>query len=584
MGEHGQPPRDRAWPVPGGFLATVVLVVWHAAALAQAPPAALPPAVEPGRLQQQFQPQEVPRAAPEISVPPTPENEVPAEAPTIRLELEAIAVEGATVYSTAELAAITGEYVGRPIVLADLFRLADRITERYRSDGYVLSRAVVPAQRIGRTARIAVIEGFVSEVRVDGYDAPRIEAYARHIAESRPLRAADLERYMLLVNDLPGVGARAVLSPSPSAEGGAALTIVASHTLADATLAADNRGTRYIGPQQFYAGAGFNVPGNAELPLVDGRVALRAVTTTSIRELRYGEFTVTQPLGSDGLRLVVYGSQSWSHPGFTLSPFNSRSYGSTYSTTLAYPVIRSRDQNFEVRVGLSTFDSRSVTLDMPSLPPSSDDHLRIVQWGFSYDRSDSWQGINLLALQSSHGISAFGASALNRATPSRPLARSDFEKGTAEISRQQDLAWVWPGLGLYAAATGQIAGLGALPSSQQFGVGGPLYGRAYDPSDITADEGWATKAEAQYTVPFDGIWLDSVQAYGFVDKGRVFRNVASAGSDQLSSAGIGLRLAAAGQFAADFQAAKPLTRDLSIELARPNARPWRFFFSLSARL
>jgi hemolysin activation/secretion protein len=536
-------------------------------------------------LQQQFQPQEVPRAAPEISVPATPENAAPAAAANVGLELDSISIEGATVYSAAELAAISGDYVGHPIVLADLFRLADRVTERYRSDGYVLSRAVVPAQRIGRTARITVIEGFVSDVRIDGYDAPRIEAYAQHIAEGRPLRAADLERYMLLVNDLPGVTARAVLSPSPSVEGGATLTIVAKHTPVDATLAADNRGTRFIGPVQFYAGAGLNVPGDdAEVPLLgDGRIALRAITTPGIRELRYGEFTLTQPLGSDGLRVVIYGNQSWSHPGFTLSPFNTRSYGSTYSMTLAYPVIRSRDENFEVRGAVSTFDSRSVTLDMPNLPPSSDDHLRIVQWGFSYDRSDAWQGINLIALQSSHGIPAFGASALNRATPSRPLARSDFEKSSVEISRQQDLAWAWPGLGFYAAATGQVAAQGALPSSQQFGVGGPLYGRAYDPSDITADEGWAAKGEVQYTVPFTRAWLDSVQLYSFVDKGRVFRNVASAGSQQLASAGLGVRLAVAGRFAADFQAAKPLTRDLATELDQPNARPWRFFFSLSAR-
>jgi hemolysin activation/secretion protein len=291
---------------------------------------------------------------------------------------------------------------------------------------------------------------------------------------------------------------------------------------------------------------------------------------------------VTQPLGSDGLRLIVFGSQSWSHPGYTLAPFDVRSYASSYSSTLAYPIIRSRDQNFELRAGLSTVDTRSVTLDMPGLPPSSDDHLRIMQGAMTYDRSDAWQGINLLTVQMSHGLPAFGASAEIGATPSRPLARSDFFKESGEISRQQDLAWIHPGLGLYVAATGQVSGAGALPSSQQFGLGGPLYGRAYDPSDVTADQGWATKAEAQYTMSFEGGWIDSIQPYGFADRGRVFRNVASAGSNQLASAGVGVRVAAR-QLAADLEVAKPITRDLSSELTLPNARPWRFFFSLSAR-
>jgi hemolysin activation/secretion protein len=553
-------------------------------AVAQAPPTTLPPSVEPGRIQQQFQPQEAPRAVPEISIPATPENEIPADAANVSLQLDAITVEGATLYSAENLAALTQDYVRRPIVLADLFRLADRITARYRADGFILSRAVVPAQRIGKTARITVVEGYVSEIHVDGYDAVRIEAYAKHIEASRPLRAADLERYMLLVNDLPGVTARAVLSPSPTAEGGALLTIVASHALVDGSFVTDNRGTRFIGPVQFYALTGINLPGDdASVLLGDGRIALRVITTPSISELRYGEFTLTQPLGSDGLRLIVFGSQSWSHPGYTLAPFNTRSYASSYSSTLAYPIIRSREQNLEVRAGFSTVDTRSVTLDTPGLPPSSDDHLRILQGGLTYDRSDAWQGINLVTLQASRGLPAFGASAEVGATPSRPFARSDFFKETAEISRQQDLTWVYPDLGLYAAATGQVSGNGALPSSQQFGLGGPLYGRAYDPSDVTGDEGWAAKAEVQYTRTFGGTWLDFVQPYVFADRGRVYRHVASVGSDLLASAGIGLRVAAAQRFNADFEVAKPITRDVSVELSQPNARPWRFFFSLSAR-
>ena len=362
----------------------------------------------------------------------------------IRLELDGIAVDGATVYGAADLAAMTHDYVGRPIALADLFTLADRITARYRADGYVLSRAVVPEQRIGKTARIAVVEGFVSSVHVDGYDTPRIEAYARHVGEARPLRAADLEREMLLINDLPGVTARAVLSPSPDVPGGATLTVVSSHVAADATLTTDNRGTRFIGPVQFYAGAGLNLPGEvAGTPLGDGRIALRAITTPAPRELRYGEFTLTQPLGSDGLRLIVFGSQSWSHPGYTLAPFNVRSYGSTYSSTLSYPIIRSRDENFDVSAGAIVMDTRSITGDNPSLPPSSNDHLRILQGGFSYDRSDAWQGINLVTVQLSHGMPMFGASADFAERREQRLHQGD-RRDLAAAGARLGVARPWP--------------------------------------------------------------------------------------------------------------------------------------------
>jgi hemolysin activation/secretion protein len=500
---------------------------------------------------------------------------VPSGADKVRLQLDSIATEGASVYSPQDLAPLTQPYIGHEIALADLFTLAQAITAKYRADGYILSRAVVPAQRIGKTARIIIIEGFVSEVRIDGREDARLAAYGQAITRSRPLRASDLERYMLLANDLPGVSARAVLSPSPNVEGGATLTIVATQKPVDGSVSTDNRGTRFIGPQQFYGAAGVN------LPFENERVAFRYITTPVLDELRYGEVTFTQPLGTDGTRLLLYGSESWSHPGYTLSPFDSRSYGATYSATLAYPVIRGRDENLELRGALIGLDARTVVLDTPALPPSSDDHLRILQAAFSYDRGDAWQGVNLAALQVSQGVSGLGASENNRVNPSRPFARSDFFRLNIDLSRQQDLSLLWPGLSVLAAASGQVAGSGALPSSQQFGLGGPLYGRAYDPSDVTGDEGWATKLELQYGQA-PGTWLNSYQFYGFVDAGRAVRNVATVGSSQLSSAGLGVRVAVAEHFSGDFQLAKPLTRDVTVLLGQPNARPWRVFFSLAA--
>jgi len=235
----------------------------------------------------------------------------------------------------------------------------------------------------------------------------------------------------------------------------------------------------------------------------------------------------------------------------------------------------------ELRGGLIGLDARTVVLDAPALPPSSDDHLRILQAALSYDRGDAWQGLNLAVLQISQGVPGLGASENNRVNPSRPFARSDFFKLNLDLSRQQDLSLLWPGLGMLVGATTQLAGSGALPSSQQFGLGGPLYGRAYDPSDITGDEGWATKLELQYGQA-PGTWLASYQFYGFVDAGRAFRNVATVGSGQLSSAGLGLRVAVAERFTGDIQLAKPLTRDETVLLGRPSARPWRVFFSLAA--
>lgn len=570
------------WPPLRLILAGAPFVALIAPATAQTPPV-LPPSIEPGRIQQQFQ---APAYAPPVSPPITvqqapPENGPPPGAEKIQLTLDNVEVQGSTIYGPTDLAPLIAPYLHHSIALTNLFHLADEITTKYRADGYILSRAVVPAQHIGQAARITVIEGFVSEVQFKGYESPTLKAYARHIMELKPLRADELERYLLLSNDLPGVQAKAVLSPSPSVTGGALLTVVTEQKLMDGSLAVDNRGTKFIGPIQFYAAAGMNIPS------LDSRLAARYITTPSIRELQYGELTYTQPIGSDGLRLIVYGNETHSRPGYTLSPFNVFSDGDEAMLTLAYPVLRSRDHNLELRGSFDVTDLVTVVNNASGIPPSSNDHLRIFRLGVSHDLADAWDGVTLATARFSQGANILGASANdNRATPSRPGAQSDFTAWKGEISRHQDLHVLYPGLGFLAAAEGQISESGSLPASEQFGLGGTQYGRAYAPSDVTADNGWAVKSELQYNPPVPSWvaeWLDTYQVYGFYERGRATRNLSSVGTGALSDAGAGIRFVLANRLVSDIEMTKPLSRDETINYGEPHARPWRLFFSVSSQ-
>jgi hemolysin activation/secretion protein len=118
----------------------------------------LPSTVAPGRIEQQFQPPPEPRAMPEIVVAATPDNAPPPGADQTNLQLDAIVIEGSTVYPSGQLQSLAAPYLRKTITLADLFKLADEITRKYRADGDAASGAIVPAQRIGATARIVIIE------------------------------------------------------------------------------------------------------------------------------------------------------------------------------------------------------------------------------------------------------------------------------------------------------------------------------------------------------------------------------------------------------------------------------------------
>ena len=130
--------------------------------------------------------------------------------------------------SCAELYA---DLIGRKVTLQQVYDLAQRITAKYGSDGYVLSRAIVPPQELdpnGAVVRIQVIEGYIDRVEWP----PQLAAYrdffshyAAKITAERPVNINTLERYLLLAGDLPGLKFKNSLKPHPTKPGAATLVV-----------------------------------------------------------------------------------------------------------------------------------------------------------------------------------------------------------------------------------------------------------------------------------------------------------------------------------------------------------------------
>lgn len=141
-----------------------------------------------------------------------------AEVAKIHFTLTAVVIEGASVFTGVDFAPLYQPLVGKDVTLAQIFELRDAITAKYRKTGFMLSQAIIPPQKIvGGVVHIRVIEGYIDYVEFQGDAHDRrglIRAMADKIAESRPLKVSVLERYVLLISDIPGVAARTVIKPS----------------------------------------------------------------------------------------------------------------------------------------------------------------------------------------------------------------------------------------------------------------------------------------------------------------------------------------------------------------------------------
>ena len=529
----------------------------------------LPGTVQPGQIERQFEKLPEPRAKPaEIRIPDTGQKP-PPNADGVRFVLNRLTVDGVTVYPAATVRAIYEGFLGKEVTLAEIYRIANTLTTRYRNDGYILSQVIVPAQSVeGGAMRLQAIEGYVADVRVEAGSAElreRVSRYAEKIKVSRPLTAAVLERYLLLINDLPGVFARGVLVSSKIQQGASDLVIQVTPRIFSAGLSFDNRGGRSLGPHRLL--------GDAEVyyPLGMGaRTGLRLVNAGD-GELTFAMLSHDQWLGSEGGKLGVSYSVVRSKPEeLAFIPLNLETASNALNISYSHPLKRSRAENLYVRGTLAVHDGETKIFSVRD----TEDHLRSVRLGLTYDKADRLAGINILDIEYSQGFQGMGSSKNGDIFLSRPEGRVDFSKATMYAARLQSLGGSWSAL---AAFNGQYAFTNLL-ASELFSFGGEQFGRGYDPSELVGDHGAALKFELRYS----GVIAEAAYtAYGFYDVGQVRqRNPGGlAATTSAASAGLGVRMNLGRRWSGVVEFAKPLTKIV----AQENDREVRFYGGLSLR-
>ena len=142
----------------------------------------------------------------------------------------------------------------------------------------------------------------------------------------------------------------------------------------------------------------------------------------------------------------------------------------------------------------------------------SEDRLRIVNFGLAYDFVDKNRGVNLVSFNLSKGFDVFDSTKTGSQNLTREQGHSDFFKISGEMLRLQQLVPSWMLLG---SMSWQYS-FEKLLASEEFGVGGSQYGRAYDSSEITGDQGLAFKLELQKAFQVKNKYLRGLQAYTFL--------------------------------------------------------------------
>lgn len=493
---------------------------------------------------------------------PAPLREPEVEAPLpeltgigeVTVTVESIEFKGATgLVEAAALEQAVGEAIGQTLDFEGLQALAERVTRRLKDEGWVLARAYLPEQDVtDGTIVIEIVPGKLDAqgraFRIEAVgerplriDTQRLGAMLTALLEpGEPVRQEDLDRAILLINDLPGIDALARLEPGESAGSTHILLSVREGPLWGQSVNGSNHGSRSTGEERLGATINLNDPAG----LGDqGTLSLSRAEGLELAQLNYG-----RPLGAAGLRADLSHTNMRYEvvDGITES---SDVKGNAYTTALAlnYPLLRTDNTNVRLKFdytyealedrvdGIKTDDKR---VDKYSARISGDhtDELLGPAGRTNYSFTLDWGEVDLSKVPSALENDVFETN-------------GGFKKVEYSLSRLQSVGAMpvtW-----FTELRGQKTD-GNLDSSLGFQPGGPSGLRAYPGGEASADEGHLLRTALRYQLPDDLTTLGSLRISAFYDTawvkindrlpdGFTPTNATEQNSYRLEGAGLGLR-------------------------------------------
>ncbi|HOP20689.1 MAG TPA: ShlB/FhaC/HecB family hemolysin secretion/activation protein [Amphiplicatus sp.] len=500
---------------------------------------------DPGRAQTsptEFEQRMDPAVSGEVETPPKPENELPSASAEVEAgkipatPITSIRFEGTDV--PAIVADAARPFVGRTASAEVLKELAAAMSAAYGKSSVALFTLVIPEQNfVGGVVRVRVAEGFIEKVilsgEVEGREHELVKAYAKRITEERPTSRAVLERYLSLINDIPGLKAEPKLKLGRQ-PGAVRLHLKLDYQRPTVSFGFNNRTTGLFEHGQFSA------EGKAYRLLRDGdETRLNLAASVDFDDYLYAGLQHSTPIGGDGVRLDISAAALTSRPNNTPVEGDAQ----IYAIGVSYPLLRSYRRNIMLRASFDALNSDNAAFG--SLIAT--ERTRAGRLSARYTQTSKTQSLSVTS-----GLSR-GFDALD-AEVTAPYGEAEYFKASTSASLSQKVS---EGFFMRLNAAGQWTN-DRLPANERFSLGGDNFGRGFNTSVVNADRGFALLAEPAFRPIRQGVFAHS-EVYAFADYAQadiLSRGLMAQQTVDLGSYGFGVRAAFKKKAVIDFGVAK----------------------------
>ncbi|MBU3641734.1 ShlB/FhaC/HecB family hemolysin secretion/activation protein [Polynucleobacter sp. Fuers-14] len=442
--------------------------------------------VDAGALQQNLEKQ-LPSVSPlELPEPsrPTPAKPRAPSSGGVQVVVKTFVLEGVKALPEEVVQKVLDPWRNTPVSFDDLQKACDAIALLYREHGYVV-QAILPPQKVADgTIKILITEAKLGAVIVDtpqGETRFSKETAAKYITYENPigstLNSRSLERAIIILNETPGVMASASLEPG-GADGETAVRLqLTQPPLLNASIAANNYGSRTTGSNQGVIGFSLNNPSG-----IGDSVVVNGVYSEGSQ---YVQGSYSLPGSADGLRFGLSGSYLEYKNVSNYAAYGGTGDAWASGISAAYPLIRSQRANLNstINYDVKSYNNRNTITNSTT----SAYNLNNISVGLSGNMFDSlgYGAVSNASVNLVFGYLDFLAgtstAALSAITPSS-FTKANFSANRNQVLTEDNKT------ALVTSVSGQLASVN-LSTAEQFYLGGPYGVRAYPVSQAGGSQG-----------------------------------------------------------------------------------------------
>lgn len=477
----------------------------------------------------------------------------PKSVSAVKIDKAFVAQEIKIVFDSIEhqeaVSGICAEYVGKYVDHETIAELEARVIKQLISQDYLVPKVIITEKKdvLYVDVKVAPIDNVV--ILGQGKDSALMQEYADKITAQKPAKVKYTQRYIALMNKVPGYDVQYKLGEK---DGQTELVIASEKTKAEAFAGVDNYGINDLGKMQTNGSVQVYSPFGGP-----DSVLMHASTTNHpdrLYDVGLGYSRILNANGTSG-HLFVSHSTINSTKDNQVAAEDNKSY--TIRTSLTHYLYLTAHQSLDGEFGINYRDSTNYTVDETTNRSRTDleSNYYTSDVGLKYTFKDKAQGRNILHLTYLQGISGDfknyedGGVLDNASNPDEHFGLVKFH-----FYRDQPLP---RNFSVFTHLSGNYSG-DNLPSSEMLSLGGRDFGRGYAFGTLDGTRMLAVAMELRYHHKLEtNKFLEELQPYLFHDRGYVGKQYGDTDITHLSSLGGGLRFKFIQDIDLGFEAAVP---------------------------